>query len=70
MSKDYDPVPTMLARLEEQNECLRFAVETGVKMRKAQDAYFRHKTKDNLIAAKVAEADFDKAAKAAMGGAA
>lgn len=68
MSKEYDPMPGLIERLERQNECLRHAVDLGVKMRKAQAAYFKDRSQDNLIASKVAEADFDKAAKAAIGG--
>lgn len=68
MSKEYDPTHSMITRLEEQNELLRFALEAGVKMRRAQADYYCYANRDNLIALKVAEADFDKAAKAAIGG--
>lgn len=37
-------------------------VRLGVEMRQAQSAYFKNRTKENLIASKQAEAAFDKAA--------
>lgn len=68
MTKEYDPTHSMIARLEEQNELLRFALEAGVKMRRAQADHYCFANRDSLIALKVAEADFDKAAKADMDG--
>lgn len=42
------------------------AVEAGVAMRAAQARYFRDRSRDNLIASKVAERAFDQAASAAI----
>ncbi len=63
MSKDYDPMPGLVARLEADNERLRYLFDLMVAVRRAQADYFRNRTKGNLIASKVAEADFDKAAR-------
>jgi hypothetical protein len=72
MSKDYEPSPTLIAsliaRLEEENERLLFIVSVAIKMRVAQEAYFKVRSKDNLIASKIREAEFDKMAKAMMEG--
>lgn len=64
MSKDYDPTPGIIARLEMENERLRHLFDLMVKVRRAQADYFKDRCRDNLIASKVAEADFDKAARA------
>lgn len=66
MSKEYDPTPSRLIRLEEENERLRHVADLAVQMRAAQQAYFKNRTHDLLLAAKVAEAAFDKMAKALM----
>lgn len=66
MSKEYDPTPSRLIWLEEENEKLRHLAGLAVQMRAAQQAYFKSRTRDLLLAAKVAEADFDKMAKAMM----
>jgi 1,4-alpha-glucan branching enzyme len=44
---------------------LRATVQMGIKMRERQKAYFKTRTKDDLIASKQAEAAFDRAAKEA-----
>lgn len=48
-------------------EKLQGALELGRKMRLTQVAYFKDRSRDMLIASKMAEAEFDKAC-AALGG--
>lgn len=67
MSKEYDPLPRYILKLEMDNDRLRHLLDLARAVRRAQAAYFKDRTKDNLIASKVAEADFDKAAKAYEG---
>ncbi|WP_445505044.1 hypothetical protein [Microvirga sp. G4-2] len=45
---------------------LEAAVRLGVAMRQAQAAYFKDRTRENLIASKVAEKEFDTAARVAL----
>ncbi|MDB5244025.1 MAG: hypothetical protein JWP57_4651 [Spirosoma sp.] len=49
-----------LAQLEAALQVVRL----GVEMRECQNRYFANRSKENLIASKVAESKFDKAAKA------
>jgi hypothetical protein len=48
-------------------ERLREVVRQGVAMRAAQRAYFKDRSRENLIASKEAEKAFDAAARAALG---
>lgn len=66
LSSDYDMIAVQNAGLRAENERLREALRLGADMRSAQSAYFKTKTKDALIASKVAESDFDKICRAAL----
>lgn len=48
-------------------ELLREVIALGLCMREAQAAYFKQRNQQTLFAAKVLEADFDRAARAALG---
>jgi hypothetical protein len=55
-------------RAADEIERLDAVLKLGHDMRQKQAVYFKDRSKDNLIASKVAEAAFDKACKAMGGG--
>jgi hypothetical protein len=55
-----------IKRLNAENARLREALELGVKMRAAQCAYFSDRTRNNLIASKQVEEEFDAISRAAL----
>lgn len=58
----------LLRECEEEISKMRAALELGRKMRMTQAAYFKDRSRDVLIASKMAETEFDKAIRAALGG--
>jgi hypothetical protein len=55
-------VPNICDAAADRIEALEAALRLGIDMRDKQKAYFKDRSKENLIASKQAEAAFDRAA--------